>query len=68
MEERLHKLLARAGIASRRAAEQLISAGRVRVNGEVVSSMGVKVDVARDAVSFDGKPVALEHPLYVLLN
>jgi 23S rRNA pseudouridine2605 synthase len=40
----------------------------VRVNGEVVRSMGVKVDVARDAVSFDGKPVALEQPLYVLLN
>ncbi len=68
MEERLHKLLARAGIASRRAAEQLIRDGRVRVNGAVVRSMGMKVDCSRDKVSFDGKPIDLEPHLYVLLN
>ena len=62
MEERLHKLLARAGIASRRAAEQLISAGRVRVNGEVVLAMGLKVDPERDTIAFDGKPIEPTQP------
>ena len=69
MEERLHKLLAQAGIASRRSAEQLIRDGRVRVNGEVVSAMGLKVDPTRDTITFDGKLIEFEPPtVYVLLN
>ena len=69
MEERLHKILAQAGIASLRSAEQLILAGRVRVNGEVVLAMGLKVDPERDTISFDGKPIKPAQPtIYVLLN
>jgi 23S rRNA pseudouridine2605 synthase len=62
--ERLHKVLARAGISSRRAAEALILAGRVRVNGKVVGGPGVKqglkVDPQRDAIEIDGAPVRIE--------
>ncbi len=69
MEERLHKILAQAGIASRRSAEQLIRDGRVRVNGEVVLAMGLKVDPKRDTIAFDGRPIELAQPtIYVLLN
>lgn len=54
---RLQKFLARAGVASRRAAEGLVEAGRVRVNGEVVTEMGVKVNPACDVVEVDGEVV-----------
>lgn len=57
--ERLQKFLARAGVASRRTAEEWIKAGRVAVNGRVVTEMGVKVDPARDAVKVDGRRVRL---------
>jgi 23S rRNA pseudouridine2605 synthase/16S rRNA pseudouridine516 synthase len=53
--ERLQKILARAGIASRRAAEQLIAQGRVRVNGEVVTAMGVRADPYTDRIEVDGR-------------
>lgn len=56
-EERLQKYLARAGVASRRAAEEIIRAGRVMVNGQVVTEMGVKVDPDRDVVKVDGRKV-----------
>ena len=55
MTERLQKVLARAGIASRRASERLIREGRVQVNGQVVTEMGVKVDPDTDAIRVDGK-------------
>lgn len=58
-EVRLQKLLARAGVASRRAAEGLITAGRVTVNGTVVDELGAKADPARDEVAVDGVAVAL---------
>lgn len=58
-EMRLQKFLARAGVASRRHAEELIAAGRVTVNGARVTEMGVKVDPAADVVAVDGAPVAL---------
>ncbi|MFR5092507.1 MAG: pseudouridine synthase [Adlercreutzia equolifaciens] len=58
-EMRLQKFLARAGVASRRHAEELIVAGRVTVNGARVTEMGVKVDPAADMVAVDGAPVAL---------
>ena len=58
-EERLQKVLAAAGIASRRACERLISAGRVRVDGQVVTNLGTKVNAASAAIAVDGKPVEL---------
>lgn len=66
--ERLHKVLARAGIASRRECEKIIASGRVSVNGKVVSDAGVKVDPARDVILFDGARVRAEPPIYFLLN
>jgi pseudouridine synthase len=55
---RIHRALARAGIASRRKAEELVAAGRVRVNG-VVARTGQSVDPAKDAITVDGKPVKM---------
>jgi 23S rRNA pseudouridine2605 synthase len=66
--ERLQKILARGGIASRRAAEQLIEAGRVRVNGRIVTELGAKADPRRDRVEVDGKRVVAEEPVYVVLH
>jgi 23S rRNA pseudouridine2605 synthase len=66
--ERLQKILARAGIASRRAAEGLIVAGRVRVNGRVVSELGARADARRDKVEVDGKRLVLDAPVYYLLH
>jgi 23S rRNA pseudouridine2605 synthase len=66
--ERLQKVLARAGIASRRAAEDLIREGRVTVNGQV-AELGQRVEVARDAVKVDGRLVRPRHEhRYLLLN
>jgi 23S rRNA pseudouridine2605 synthase len=66
--ERIQKILARGGIASRRAAEQLITAGRVRVNGRVVTELGAKADPRRDRVEVDGKRVVAEERVYVVLH
>jgi 23S rRNA pseudouridine2605 synthase len=66
--ERLQKVLARAGIASRRAAEQLITAGRVRVDGRVVSELGVRVDARNAKVEVDGRRLAAEPMRYVVLH
>lgn len=68
MQERLQKFLARSGVASRRKAEELITAGRVTVNSQRVLEQGVKVDPARDLVAVDGKLVsAREEHRYFLL-
>jgi len=65
---RLQKYLAEAGVASRRAGEQIILAGRVAVNGETVAALGVRVDPNHDRVAVDGKPVRARRKLYVALN
>lgn len=67
MQERLQKLLAQAGYGSRRACEDFIEAGRVRVNGQI-ASLGQKADPATDTISVDGKPIARPESLtYVAL-
>lgn len=68
MEERLQKLLAKAGIASRRGAEQLIRAGRIAINGATVTELGVKADPDHDHITCDGAPILFEQKMYVLLN
>lgn len=58
--ERLQKVLAHAGVASRRKSEELIASGRVKVNGQRVTQLGVKVDPQADQIEVDGKPIQLE--------
>jgi 23S rRNA pseudouridine2605 synthase len=65
---RLQKYLAEAGVASRRAGEQMIVAGRVAVNGETVAVLGTRVDPVHDRVAVDGQPVRVKRKLYVALN
>ena len=65
---RLQKFLAEAGVASRRASEQIIREGRVSVNGQPVVVLGSKVDPERDKVTLDGKPVRPQRKLYVALH
>ncbi|HWL77580.1 pseudouridine synthase [Microbacterium sp.] len=66
---RLQKALANAGVASRRVAEQLIVEGRVRVNGEVVTELGTRIDPAVDLIDVDGTAVQLDQTKrYVMLN
>jgi 23S rRNA pseudouridine2605 synthase len=67
--ERLQKILSQAGIASRRRAEEMIVAGRVMVNGQVVTQLGSKADVQRDHIRVDGKLLhGAERHRYFLLN
>jgi len=65
---RLNRFLSECGVTSRRKADNLIKAGRVTVNGEVVRTLGSVVDEAADAVALDGKPVSKERKRYVMLN
>lgn len=65
---RLQKVLARAGVASRRAAEELIRAGRVRVDGRIARELGVRVDPRRARVEVDGKRIVAEPLVYIVLN
>ncbi len=65
---RLQKILARAGIASRRHAEELIVAGRVRVNGRPVTELGARADPRRDRVEVDGKRLVAEDLFYLVLH
>jgi 23S rRNA pseudouridine2605 synthase len=65
---RIQRALARAGVASRRAAEELVAAGRVRINGEVAQT-GQSVDPESDAITVDGKKVARPaSPFWIVLN
>ena len=67
--DRLHKILAHAGVASRRRAEKMIEEGRVSVNGVVIREMGVRADPGIDRITVDGKPLRRPaQPVYLLLN
>jgi 23S rRNA pseudouridine2605 synthase len=68
MTERLQKVLAQAGIASRRRAEEMILAGRVRVNGQVVNVLGAQVDPERDKILVDNQRVVVENKAYYVLH
>ena len=66
---RLQKYLANAGVASRRAAEKIISEGRVSVNGEIIREMGVQIDEDYDIIEVDGVRVKNdEKKYYIMLN
>jgi len=68
MEERLQKILARAGHGARRKCEEIILAGRVSVNGAVVSELGSKADASTDDIRVDGKRIFISEKVYVMLN
>jgi len=68
LTERLQKFLAEAGIASRRAGEQIILAGRVAVNGQPIEALGTKVDPQRDQVTVDGQLIRARRKIYLALN
>src|SRR5688572_1101687 len=65
---RLQRYLASAGVAARRKSEDLITAGRVRVNGKVVTVLGTKVDPDHDQIEVDGEAVVAHDYFYVLFN
>ncbi len=66
--ERVQKIMARAGIASRRQSEELIKEGRVKVNGKVVKELGTKVNPQQDEIEVDDKKIKKEKLVYILLN
>lgn len=72
MEQRLQKLIAAAGVASRRHAEELIAAGKVTVNGEVIKELGTKADPDKDHIKVNGKLINPQlksrEKVYILLN
>ncbi len=66
--ERLQRVLAQRGVASRRRSERMITAGQVRVNGDVVTELGTRVDPARDEIQVDGNVLRRQPPRYIMLN
>ncbi|MFD1955778.1 pseudouridine synthase [Paenibacillus thailandensis] len=66
--ERLQKILAQAGVASRRKCEEMITAGLVEVNGVKVTELGAKADPAADVITVNGKRIKGEKKLYLMLN
>lgn len=72
MQERLNKLIAQAGIASRRGAEELITDGKVSVNGKIITELGTKADAEKDHIKVNGKLINLKlakrENAYILLN
>ncbi len=68
MLERLQKILAEAGVGSRRECEKIIAAGRVTVNGKRVTTLGTAVDADKSEISCDGAPIKRQRKIYYLLN
>ncbi len=69
MQERLQKIIANAGITSRRSAEKLIDSGKVSLNGKVITTLGVKADPSKDKIRINGKLLShSDAKLYILLN
>jgi 23S rRNA pseudouridine2605 synthase len=69
MQVRLNKFLAAAGIASRRKCDDLIMAGKVKVNNEIISTVGVRIDDEKDVVEYEGTPVYKQmNYIYILVN
>lgn len=69
MKERLQKVMAHAGVASRRKSEEIIEQGRVVVNGQAITQLGTKVDPERDAITVDGEPISVtEDYVYIVLH
>ncbi len=66
--ERLQKILAQAGVASRRKCEELILAGKVEVNGEVVTTLGTKADPNADEITVSGRAIKAQQKLYLMFN
>ena len=66
--ERLQKVMARAGVASRRQSEKLIEQGKVKVNGKVVKELGFKVNPQQDDIEVNDKKIKKEKLVYILLN
>jgi pseudouridine synthase len=66
--DRLQKILAAAGVASRRACEAIILDGRVQVNGVTVTELGTRADPRRDQITVDLQTIQREQPVYILLN
>ena len=65
--ERLQKVIAQSGVCSRRKAEELILAGKVKVNGKIVTTLGTRVDV-HDKITVDGRTISKEEKVYYVLN
>ena len=68
MEERLQKYLAECGVASRRKCEEIILAGKVSINGKIVTELGTKIIPGKDKIELNGKEILLEKKVYILLN
>ena len=69
MEERLQKIISRAGVASRRRAEEMMASGLVTVNGRTVTELGTKADVSRDHIKVAGKLIRAEpERVYLVVN
>ncbi len=66
--ERLQKILAHAGVASRRSCEELILEGKVQVNGVTITELGAKADPRRDSITLNLQPIQREAPVYILIN
>ncbi|WP_018755273.1 pseudouridine synthase [Paenibacillus terrigena] len=66
--ERLQKILAAAGVASRRKCEELILEGKVEVNGETVNTLGVKADPTQDVITVNGRAIQSESKVYLMMN
>lgn len=68
MTERLQKYLSRCGIGSRRTCEQLITGGRISVNGRIVKKLGTVIDPDKDSINFNGNNISPEKLIYIALN